>query len=262
MPSHQDDDLTYESLCTNLNECLYYEPEEFKVFSSTQQSRTSFFHLNCQGISAKWDKFKQLLTELSFSFDFLGFSEVFRCTDDQRLSLEGYHPLLTKQRDTCIRGGVGLFINSEIDFCERSDLSVFIPHVFESLFIECKSPDRRKTIVGVIYRPNTPPHANFEMFSQHLIELMEIISEESTNCIIMGDINVDFLKSSVHNPTCELIDNVHATGFLPVITKPTRVTDQSATLIDQIFTSNVLRNFTSGVIVTDVSDHFGVFFFE
>ena len=260
MPNHQVDELTHESLITDLNECLYYEPDEFKVFSNTKQSRTSFFHLNCQGISAKWDKFKHLLSELSFSFDFLGFSEVFRCENDQRLSLEGYHPFISKQRVTCNRGGVGMFINSEIDFCERSDLSIFIPHVIESLFVECKSPGRKKTIVGVIYRPNTPPHASFEMFTHHLVEIMEIIGEETTDCIIMGDVNIDFSKSSVHNPTCELIDNIHATGFLPVITKPTRVTDQTATLIDQIFVSNLLNKITSGVIITDVSDHFGVFY--
>ena len=46
-------------------------------------------------------------------------------------------------------------------------------------------------------------------------------------------------------------------NLLPVITKPTRVTSTSATLIDNIFVSNKLQHcIKAGVIVTDLSDHF------
>ena len=46
-------------------------------------------------------------------------------------------------------------------------------------------------------------------------------------------------------------------NLLPVITKPTRVTSTSATLIDNIFVSNKLQHcINAGVKVTDLSDHF------
>ena len=44
-----------------------------------------------------------------------------------------------------------------------------------------------------------------------------------------------------------------------MITKPTRVTDFSATLIDHIYTNKKNLNCKSGILVTDVSDHFGIF---
>ena len=43
-------------------------------------------------------------------------------------------------------------------------------------------------------------------------------------------------------------------GYLPRISLPTRVTDHSATLIDNIF-STVLDDSKSGVIITNISDH-------
>ena len=53
-----------------------------------------------------------------------------------------------------------------------------------------------------------------------------------------------------------IIDDVISQGFLPYILKPTRVTDTSATLIDHIIGPT---NHDSGIIVTDLTDHFGVF---
>ena len=43
-------------------------------------------------------------------------------------------------------------------------------------------------------------------------------------------------------------------GYLPRISLPTRVTDHSATLIDNIF-SSVLDDSKSGVIINNISDH-------
>ena len=43
-------------------------------------------------------------------------------------------------------------------------------------------------------------------------------------------------------------------SFLPLISKPTRVTDQTATLIDNIF-CNILPVPASGVVLSDISDH-------
>ena len=44
--------------------------------------------------------------------------------------------------------------------------------------------------------------------------------------------------------------------MLPVITKPTRITDTSATLIDNILISSKLQQaYYSGIIISDMSDH-------
>ena len=51
-------------------------------------------------------------------------------------------------------------------------------------------------------------------------------------------------------------------SFLPVITMPTRVKQQSATLIDHIWTNKVCSRYNSAIILDSLSDHFPVIYFE
>ena len=120
---------------------------------------------------------------------------------DARLTLPGYHELITRCRDDGSRGGVGLFIKGDISFNIREDLSTFIPHVFESVFIEISPKSGKHSIVGVIYRPNTAPRADIDIFSSTLYDSMDIINKENKHGVIMGDMNVDLLKFENHDKT-------------------------------------------------------------
>lgn len=75
----------------------------------------------------------------------------------------------------------------------------------------------------------------------------------------MGDFNIDLLKFNSHNKTHTFLENMISTGLLPLITKPTRVTEYSATLIDHIYTNKYTNNVSTGILITDISDHFGTF---
>ena len=48
-------------------------------------------------------------------------------------------------------------------------------------------------------------------------------------------------------------------GFLSLIAKPTRVSRNTATVIDHIYTNSIQKNLSCGVLVTDLTDHFPVF---
>ena len=45
----------------------------------------------------------------------------------------------------------------------------------------------------------------------------------------------------------------------PLISKPTRITSSTATLIDNIFTNNLEHRMSSGILYTDLSDHLPIF---
>ena len=50
-------------------------------------------------------------------------------------------------------------------------------------------------------------------------------------------------------------------GIFPVINRPTRATKSSATVIDHILTNTTIdSHIQSGIIKTDISDHFAAFF--
>ena len=50
-------------------------------------------------------------------------------------------------------------------------------------------------------------------------------------------------------------------GYYPLINEPTRVTDNSSTMIDHVITNNHTHSISSGVIKskTDLTDHFSIF---
>ena len=149
-----------------------------------------------------------------------------------------------------------------MSYCRRDDLSIFIPHVIETLFIEVKLNQTKSIIIGVIYRPNSQPRADVEIFTTKLadIGLTTKINSENKESYIMGDFNIDLLKFQSHEKTKYFIESMLTTGYLPVITKPTRVTDHSATLLDHIYSNSKSLNYTSGIVITDVTYHFGTFY--
>ena len=50
-------------------------------------------------------------------------------------------------------------------------------------------------------------------------------------------------------------------GLIPTVHKPTRVTRNTATAIDHIITNSVINaEVKNGIIETDISDHFPIFF--
>ena len=62
------------------------------------------------------------------------------------------------------RGGVGLYINDDLQFEKKTDISIFIEHVFESIFVEIRTGAKETLIIGIIYRPNTEPKADIRCF--------------------------------------------------------------------------------------------------
>ena len=58
-------------------------------------------------------------------------------------------------------GGVGLFVDEKYkDYEILKEESVFIPYVYESLWIKIKIKNGPDKIIGNVYRPNTAPLAN------------------------------------------------------------------------------------------------------
>ena len=67
-----------------------------------------------------------------------------------------------------------------------------------------------------------------------------------------GDLNIDFFQYDVHKPTSANFDTIYVCNVFPLITKPTRVTETTATLIDYRQTSDISHTLVGNQIV----DHF------
>ena len=90
---------------------------------------------------------------------------------------------------------------------------------------------------------------------------MDKISNEKKYCILMGDFNINLLEYESHPPTDEFINNLRVFCFQPHILQPTRITDHTATLIDNIYFNSIEHCCISGNLVCDISDHLPNFLF-
>ena len=137
--------------------------------------------------------------------------------------------------------------------------------MFESITLEIELNPNKRIIVTNIYRPNSP--INGMTSSNQLNEFLEIMSNlqhnlQNRNCdsFIFSDQNLDLLKFEQHEKTNTFLENCFAFGYLPVITRPSRITNQSATCIDNIMTNCINNSYKSGIILNSASDHFPVYF--
>ena len=72
-----------------------------------------------------------------------------------------------------------------------------------------------------------------------LIECLNKIALLDNTCILMGDFNINLLKSHASNVTLTFLEVMTSCFFVPYIQQPTRVVGSSATLTDNIFMNSV-----------------------
>ena len=75
----------------------------------------------------------------------------------------------------------------------------------------------------------------------------------------MGDFNMDLLKSNSCSYSENFLLSCQSYSLLPSIDKPTRIHNNSATLIDNILINTFDDDIHSGNIISDISDHFSQF---
>ena len=88
---------------------------------------------------------------------------------------------------------------------------------------------------------------------------LESINKQGLEAYIVGDINVDLFQYSSNKQTSDFLDMLFDKGFMPLITKATRITYHYKTLIDHIYTNTPENLIRSGVCLADISDHLPVF---
>jgi len=81
------------------------------------------------------------------------------------------------------------------------------------------------------------------------------LNEYSENVYIYGDLNLDLLKCSSNKFVSQYVDILMSFGFLQLILKPTRIANNSATLIDHVLTNVLPNSCQTFILCNPISDH-------
>ena len=235
----------------------YYIEKSFNKYierNNVNKEDCSIMHVNIRSIPANFNNFLSYMSNIDHSFSVIVFSETWLTPANiDACSIVGYnHVGLT--RDDRKGGGVSLLISEKLMYTEFQELNIVEDYI-ECVFV--KIMDKGNVIiVGTVYRP---PNSNIVEFNDTMSNILEKIGHHS--CYIMSDCNLDLLKHDKHPLTENFLDVMYAHSFIPVINRPTRVTMNTFTLIDNIFTNHhdVKEHQLHGILKTDITDHFPLF---
>ncbi|EDO36449.1 predicted protein [Nematostella vectensis] len=195
---------------------------------------------------------------LTHEFSIIALTETWlKDNKDEIPELQGYKTLSQNRREKD-GGGIALFIKDHIMFKIRTDLNAIKINqdTSEILFIEVTCRHSPNIIVGVIYRP---PDNNYNQFEQSLNNILQQLDKEKKPCYLMGDFNLDLLKHEKSEFPTRFFNQLSSSDFVPLITKPTRLTSHTATLIDNMFCNRPNFSQIADILFNDLSDHLPIF---
>ena len=162
-------------------------------------------------------------------------------------------PFIKREKQVKKGRGVCCFIHNSILYKERKDLSINDENI-ESISLEIINK-KRKNLVTNVYRPpngKIKPFKNFfkNLFSRHKRSVF----------YFAGDFNLNLLDYETNTKVKNFFNLMFSFNLIPVINTVTRVTKTSVTAIDHIITNSYLNTYIqTGIIKTDISDHFPIF---
>jgi len=246
---------------TNIN-CKYYIDSSLNQTLLKSTPALSIFHLNIRSFSKHRVELQAQLDALCKPFDVLCLTEIGQGNIDSIAALfEGYTIKYDPATTKC--GGAALLFGPEIEIISvREDLHIKNKHdtdsnyLVENKWIEIKVKGlHSNVIIGCVYRH---PNGRVEHFTEQFEKVMQSISKENKLCFVCGDFNINALNRS-HSQTADFVNTILAQNFIPQITVPTRITENSATLIDNIFMKHGKKisniDTLSGNLYCGITDH-------
>ena len=209
-------------------------------------------HLNARSLNKNITELKAILDETDF--DAVSISETWlrSRTPKDRFEINGYK-IFRNDRKNKRGGGVCLYVREEYD-CKRIKIPNN-PESPETLWVEV-TVDHKKIAIGTLYKaPNIPCKTFYDAYNS----LVYIFSKYE-DPILTGDFNVNMLNTESADFK-KLSDSlIEPFDLKQIIDKPTRITDQSKTLIDLLFVKDLDRVKTFGLCdASGVSDHFFIY---
>ena len=208
--------------------------DAFSTVKSSGKNGITIGHTNVRGLYTSLAQVKLL------AFNETHLSPALK---DHEIAIQGYQ-ILRRDRIGRTGGGVVIYYKDSLD-CISID-KYDNPDI-EATWLEVKIRSQR-LLVGCIYRL-----PDFGGFYDIFRPILERISVNRKNVIITGDFNSNMLDNSGNGKKFK--DLLQLAGFNNIIKSPTRVIENSSTVIDLICTNNPTKIISSGVIDICIADH-------
>ena len=249
--SHSDIDV---NLVNNIDS-RYYSAHEFKNLKIPDSF--NIFHSNLDGLESKFDALHDFVNTTTMELDVICLSETSQKLNQDFMlntTLEGYNqPFTTGSK--FMKGGVAIYTKNNFNATEREDLKK-IDDCFEAIWIEINVEKSKNIVCGCVYRH---PNTDISIFENYINKCLTKLAKEKKDCYLAGDFNIDLLKYETSNKHRDFLNMMTSLGYLPLIMHPTRITEFTSTIIDNIYSNNLIDVSKSGNILMQFADHLAQF---
>lgn len=258
--STRPDDEDDESLNVLLDS-PYHTLEELSAVVTNGPDFFKILSTNIQCLSSKIDELKVFLVSAQQSgvfFDAICCQESWldQDSDLSLLQLPGY-AMISKGFSVSSHGGLVTYLREDLHYSILDFTHHFNSDFWEQLTLKISGFGNDESLVlGNIYRqPQDLSRRKItflEDFDKYLGSLQTM-----GQVVIAGDYNVDLLRLVEKSFPEDLFDLSGSHGFFPRITRPTRITEKSKTLIDNFFCNFTEKIISSkaGILHQKFSDH-------
>ena len=232
------------------------KPNELNVLSLN--IRSLYKNVNCD-ISDDITDYQKYYDVLAFNETNCSVGKLANGIDD--LIIEGFHPPIIQEpfRNSGKGGGLAIYVNVRVcalDEIEPIDLGEGFPSPDGEISLvkinHCKKFNKSLIIANIYRSPSRQPHKFIELL-ENVLQKFE--RHKQKQVLLLGDFNIDLIKHNCDINSQNLIDTTTNHGFVQLISRPTRITDHSASLIDHIYTNKLTKVVRTSVVTHDLSDH-------
>ena len=195
----------------NSPESNYYSVSKINRLLGQKENKLTIFHCNTRSLPKNLTLLYDFLYCLDDAPDILGITETKLNENTVKdVEIRGYK--LFHNDSPTLAGGAALYVSRTLASFERPDI-MFDTSLVESCWAEIVTGKNGKNIIlGCIYRH---PDADFDQFTSQLESILTKLNDAKHEVYIMGDINIDFLKYTSHNPTEDYLDMLFTNNFVP-----------------------------------------------
>ncbi|XP_065647331.1 uncharacterized protein LOC136077015 isoform X1 [Hydra vulgaris] len=262
LDEESDPDLNYFTDSDALqNKCNYFYTHEIKGF--LDQNNINTIHNSIRSLKIFFEIFSNFIEETSNLFNIICLTETWCSLDDvnsfTNFELPGFSAISLARNANNRGGGVLIYVKNSLQYFTRHDRSITDADK-EVLTIEILTNKIKNKILSFCYRQPSGKTKNFNSFLCN--DVIKKSNRENKFIYLLGDLNLDCFQYHVNNNIKKFYNGILENGAIPLISKPTRITQSSVSLIDNILTTDVFNvSLKKGIIKNDISDHFHVFFF-
>ena len=153
-------------------------------------------------------------------------------------------------------GGVGFYVKENLVYSTRLDLNRIEEKIFESFSLMLNLEIKSLATFGCIYRAPCNDIISHSSFLDILNNTLKHIKKR--DCFLLGDFNYNILDCEKPQ-ILDFVDQMFDNGFAPLINKPTRISQNNATLLDHIWSNSLVSMKINCVVLTHcISDHLSV----